>query len=349
MDPNTLITFGIPSITLGVMVYRRFFKSAAKASEITALASGKIAQDAAAATDDASLATRAWLDYVNGQPDTVPHLVVIGPSGSGKTTTTKAVLHDRTGQIVVLTAKEGDDWGGLPYIGIDDDATYTTASNTFDQLLAEVKQRLIAAKHKRLTADWLTIVLDDFSTLAKECEDAPELVKLVARLGRSLRVRLIMLTDTALVKAIGLEGEGETRGNFAFLRLKRGHTATLEIDAKPIPIDTSLVARVAAAVQFARRAWKPVREPGDELAELLAIRPSVQKGQNRPEMTRTERTDETDGTDGRADEAANPRRDGVIRHMVAQGADREEIRAMVKAAGWRISNARLSALMREDD
>src|SRR5436190_194560 len=191
MDVNTLVTFGVPAAVLGTMIYRRLFKPAAK-PEPTALVSGKIVDDALAATDAAPLATRAWLDYVNAQPDTVPHLVVTGPSGSGKTTTTKAVLHDRPGQIVVLTAKEGDDWGGLPYIGIDDDATYTTASRTFDQLLNEVKQRLIAAKHKRLTADWLTIVLDDFSTLAKECENAPEMVKLVARLGRSLRVRLVM-------------------------------------------------------------------------------------------------------------------------------------------------------------
>jgi hypothetical protein len=69
---------------------------------------------------------------------------------------------------VVITAKEGDHWGGLPYVGIDDNATYTTARQTFSALDTEVKRRLVAAKHNRLTADWMTIVVDDFSTLVKE-------------------------------------------------------------------------------------------------------------------------------------------------------------------------------------
>src|SRR4051812_23642391 len=117
MDPNNLITFGIPGITLAVMIYRRLVPKGAKAGEATALASGKIVEAAEAATDDAPLATRAWLDYVNGQPNSVPHLAIIGGSGSGKTTTCTAILHDRPGQIVIITGKEGDEWGGLPYVG----------------------------------------------------------------------------------------------------------------------------------------------------------------------------------------------------------------------------------------
>jgi hypothetical protein len=232
----------------------------------------------------------AWLDYVNGQPDNVPHLAVIGPSGAGKTTFTTAVLHDRPGQIVVITAKEGDDWGGLPYIGIDDDATYTTANKTFAAIDKEVRQRLIAVKQKRLTADWLTIALDDYSTLRIVCDEADEPFKLVARIGRSLGVRLIVLSDTASVKAWGIEGEGETRASFAFARLKRGHTGTLEIDEKQVPIDTSLLARVAEAAKLAPRAWKPIRPAGDELAELLAVRPSPREGGNVAPKTGDERT-----------------------------------------------------------
>lgn len=203
-----------------------------------------------------ALPLRAWLDHVNGQPQKVPHLAIIGPSGAGKTTIATAILNDRSGQVVVITAKEGDTWGGLPYVGIDLDATYTMARRTFDALDREVKARLVATKQGRMDSDWLTIVVDDFSTLVKECPAAAGVIKLVARLGRSLRVRLIMLSDSALVKAIGLEGEGETRSNFAFIRLARGHRGVLEVDGADAPIDTSAVDRVARAAVLAPRAWR---------------------------------------------------------------------------------------------
>lgn len=199
------------------------------------------------------------LAYVNARPDEVPHLAIVGPSGSGKTTMATAILAERPGQILVLTAKEGDSWGGLPYIGIDDDATYTTARATFAALGDEVRGRLLLVKGRREPGVWLTVVLDDFSTLQAECPLAATIVKLIARLGRSLRVRLMMLSDSAQVKAIGLEGEGETRGNFAFVRLDRGHAATLERAGELLPIDVRGLSVVAP--DLSPRVWRAQAAP----------------------------------------------------------------------------------------
>lgn len=274
MDANALVTFLIGGAVIVVFLRDRVVKLLRHGDDrptIEPLTPETIAQ----ATPDQSLPARAWLDYVNAQPDRVPHVAIIGPSGAGKTTTATAILSDRPGGIVVLTAKEGDDWGGLPYVGIDDDATYRTANDTFDALSTEVKQRLLAVKQQRMTADWLTIVVDDFSTLVKEAPIAADVVKLVARLGRSLRVRLVMLSDSALVKAIGLEGEGETRSNFAFIRLRRGHAGTLEIEGSDVPIDTAMLDRFARAARLAPRQWRIPRSPGDELASYLGLSASA--------------------------------------------------------------------------
>jgi energy-coupling factor transporter ATP-binding protein EcfA2 len=276
MDANTFFGLAIGGIVIFVWGYDRVkgLFSHGKAAAPTTPAG--LNEAAAAATPDAPLSTRAWLDYVNAQPDAVPHLAVIGPSGAGKSTFTTAVLSDRPGRIVVVAAKEGDHWGGLPYVGIDDDATYTTANATFAALDREVKQRLVAVKQKRLTADWLTIVLDDYSTLRIVCEAADEPFKLVARIGRSLRVRLVVLSDSASVKAWGIEGEGDTRASFAFVRLKRGRTGTLDIEEQAIPIDTSLTPRIASAAQLAARTWRPARDSAAELADLLGERDAKQ-------------------------------------------------------------------------
>jgi len=215
----------------------------------------KAATGKTVALSSPAMPLRALLIALNADPDRVPHTAIIGPSGSGKTTLATVVLSERPGLIVVLTAKEGDAWGGLPYVGIDDDATYTTAQQTFAALDSEVKQRLLSIKQQGDPGDWLTIVLDDFSALQSECPAAPAVVKLVARLGRALHLRLILLSDSALVKAIGMEGEGETRGNFAFVRLERGHSATLELAGPAVPVDLRGADRWAATVQLGGRAW----------------------------------------------------------------------------------------------
>jgi hypothetical protein len=323
---NAIFTFGIPGLVIGSMVWRRVRPAVTKA-QASATAQIGAAQEFTQATPEAPVAMRAWLDYVNAQPDRVPHVAVIGPSGAGKTTLTTALLGDRQGQIVVLTAKEGDAWGGLPYIGIDLDATYTTANETFNALEAEIKRRLVAVKQQRMTSDWLTIVVDDFSTLQKECPVAANVVKLVARLGRSLRVRLVMLSDSALVKALGLEGEGETRGNFAFLRLQRGHKGTIEVEGKELPIDTSMVHQIAGRANLAPRAWRQPRDEASEMADLLGLSEATGAFS---ESFRPDRPDQTRQTE--------PSDRTLVRILHATGVSREKAREALKAEGMGLDN-----------
>jgi energy-coupling factor transporter ATP-binding protein EcfA2 len=335
---NAIFVFGPIVIAIYAFIIKPYLKRRGITFRATTKASpeGEVgaAQDTtqaiSQATSEAPVGTRTWLDYVNAQPDQVPHVAVIGPSGAGKTTLTTAMLADRQGQIVVLTAKEGDTWGGLPYIGIDLDATYATANATFTALEAEVKQRLIAVKRKRMTADWLTIVVDDFSTLVKECPVASDVVKLVARLGRSLRVRLVMLSDSALVKAIGLEGEGETRSNFAFIRLQRGHIGTIEIEERQLPIDTSMVAQLAGRANLAQRAWQEPRDQEDELIDYLGLSGSEGGFSGVSDQTRPDQTRQTAQT-GPSDRT-------LVRILHATGVSRDKAREALKAEGLGLDN-----------
>jgi hypothetical protein len=173
-----------------------------------------------------------------------------------------------------------------------------------------------------MTADWLTIVVDDFSTLVKECPVAADVVKLVARLGRSLRVRLVMLSDSALVKAIGLEGEGETRSNFAFIRLQRGHKGTLEVEDRELPIDTCMVHQLSGQANLAVRAWREPKDEVSELVDLLGLSDPVGAISGGSDQTRqTEPSDRT-----------------LMRQLHASGMSRDKARPILQANGMGLDN-----------
>jgi hypothetical protein len=218
------------------------------------------------------LAYSAWSQMLNDKPDRRPHTLIVGPTGSGKTTFTRAMLATRTGRVVVLTPKPDPfDWPGVPIITIDDDGTFGMLSQAFTAIHEELRARLVAAKYGRPLADTLTIVCDDWPVLARECTAASDVFKLVGRLGRSLRVRIVVLSQSARVKSLGLDGEGDTVANFARVMLGVDHTATLEQGGRTLPLDTRLVPTLANQSIAPQRWWEPVPvvSAGVILADLL--------------------------------------------------------------------------------
>src|SRR6266508_2061336 len=109
MDANTFATFAIGGLVIFFVVYDHTVRLVRRYLPAVAASPAALAPETIeAATDDRPIALRPWIDYVNAQPNQVPHLAIIGGSGSGKTTTATAILADRTGQIIILTGKDGD-------------------------------------------------------------------------------------------------------------------------------------------------------------------------------------------------------------------------------------------------
>lgn len=211
------------------------------------------------------LTTQQWMSDLNELPDTFPHLFVVGPTGSGKTTFTTALLSTRKGALVVITPKPDDQWGGLASVTIDDDASFRSVQQMFSSLNGELKQRLVAVKRGQPCGAPLTIVLDDAPALLSEGgKEAASLLKLVARLGRSFRVRLVLLSQSDRVKALGLEGEGDALDNFTRVQLAAGHAgATWQARGTTYQLDLLHVARLAKN-DLSGRSWgglEPVRLP----------------------------------------------------------------------------------------
>jgi hypothetical protein len=157
------------------------------------------------------LRERQWLRLLNDEPDTVPHLLIAGSTGHGKSTFARALLVHRHGEVVILSAKTDDTTWSLPFVTYDDDGGCTALAMTAHALVNHLRLR---------TADDLplTVVIDDYPLLANEKELKEPLTDLLtraARIGRSKRLRLVVLTQETVARAMQTAGQTAVLQNFA--------------------------------------------------------------------------------------------------------------------------------------
>jgi hypothetical protein len=161
-----------------------------------------------------------WMKIVQEKPDESPHTLIIGSTGSGKTWLAQALATARTGGVAILDPKwKPGKWGGAPVTTVDDDLSYTSLEEACQSLLGELKKRQVALKYGQETFQPLTVVVEELPTMLDECPTAPLLFKRLGQLGRELRIRVIGLSQSDRVKTLKLEGEGDARSNYLFIRL----------------------------------------------------------------------------------------------------------------------------------
>lgn len=195
-----------------------------------------------------------WMKIVQEIPDEVPHVLIVGSTGSGKTWLAQAIAVERDGHIAILDPKwKPGKWGGAPAITIDNDLSYSSLEHACQKLLEELKNRQVALKLGTDTFTPLTVIVEEMPTLLDECPTAPTLFKRLGQLGRELRIRVIGLSQSDRVKSLKIEGEGDARNNYTFIRLgdhavkvypQATHMlrpATIEFRGMQIPIDTSQI------------------------------------------------------------------------------------------------------------
>jgi energy-coupling factor transporter ATP-binding protein EcfA2 len=211
--------------------------------------------------EENALTMSQWLDRVNNQPDRVPHLAASGPSGSGKTTLILAALHQRPGRFVIVTpkSKRADPWGGLPVIRLrTEDMGFAPIGSAIEAVYAEMLRR--NAENADVEDDWLTLVIDEFSTVIGKLPELKEKVLDLVTLGRSSRIRVIILATETNVKAWGWEGRGEARHNVLFIECEEEtHRAVMFRWGKIHEhMDTRWVPRMANHPLPMSRWWNPV-------------------------------------------------------------------------------------------
>lgn len=202
-----------------------------------------------------------WLHAVNDEPDRNPHTAVCGPTGSGKTTLVLAALHQRPGKLVICTPKNAADdaWGGFPAVRLG-----WSEERGADWRQIDAAIRLVHKEWARRNADgsapreWLTLVIDEYVTTLGALPQLRNLVIDLWSMGRSVKIRVVVLGTEVNVKAWGIEGRGDVRGNLLFIECAADRTARMcRWGSPPQEIDVRDVRGLAAGPLDAGRVWYP--------------------------------------------------------------------------------------------
>jgi energy-coupling factor transporter ATP-binding protein EcfA2 len=213
-----------------------------------------------------------WFRAFNEMPDVNPHVAVCGPSGSGKSTLVLAALHQRPGQLVICTPKNvvDDPWGGFPCARL----TFDAEGVHWDEINAAVS--LVYDEWLRRNADGsaprtpLTLVIDEYATVidklptarnratGREIPGVKDKVLDLWSMGRSVGIRVVTLGTEVNVKAWGIEGRGDIRGNLLFIETAPDKSAVMyRWGGERQAIETRHIRQLAVGLLDPARLWLP--------------------------------------------------------------------------------------------
>lgn|SRR5574342_64785 len=282
------------------------------------------------------LTSREWLAWANDD-ETAPHLGAIGPTRAGKTTLVLAALSRRKGDLVIATpkSKETDLWGNFPAVRMHfnletQDADFAPLADVVRQAHREMLRR--NAEQTIGQEDWLTVVLDEYSTLVSKRPEVRQWVIDLWTMGASAKIRVVVVAPEVNVRAWGIEGRGDVRENLIFARVAPDRTAQLfRIDGQGRPIaprriDTRHVKQLADQAVLSFRAWP-----------RLSVWTAPAGGSNSPTTAKALAAQTADRQTHAAD-------DDLLAFLANRGLKREEARAWLLARGMGLDNNRWSAI-----
>ena len=150
-----------------------------------------------------------------------PHCMLLGSTGDGKSTLAKHLAANCTAYTIVIDPHAApDDWGNLPVFGAG--RKYSEIAKIMGVTLKLLQKRFEERDNGVKQFEPIIIICDEYPAIIASNEAgkvASSWMKLISREARKVSIRLVVLTQSPEVKAIGLEGEGSVRDNFCFIRL----------------------------------------------------------------------------------------------------------------------------------
>lgn len=153
--------------------------------------------------------------------DSAQRVLIIGASGTGKTNVLQWLVSRRgVGVLVIDPHASPGKWQGAKVVGIGSNFNEieATLNNLIELMVSrykEIGQGLVReGEHPRLT-----IIIDEWMSIAYQCRNAHDVLVRLLTESRKAAFSVIIGSHSERVKSLGLDGKGDLKDGFLFIRL----------------------------------------------------------------------------------------------------------------------------------
>lgn len=154
-----------------------------------------------------SLSLPSWWPSVTNH---TAHIMLVGETQSGKSTTAYALLYERakTDKIIIIDPHEQkNDW---PLAAANHGRNYDEIEQLFQIIHREFERRYMPNEP---SGEPITVFIDELPSIVAMKKPLMDLVKQWLREAAKIKIRLVILSQDANVKTLGIDGEGPVREN----------------------------------------------------------------------------------------------------------------------------------------
>ena len=167
-------------------------------------------------------------------------ILIHGAKGTGKTTLLKHLMARRHNCLILDPHGAPHKWPNCLMVGAGRDYEAIALALTglvalMNQRYREMGQGLVQeGQHEKMT-----LLIDEYRGIVQNVPKSGKVITTLLTEARKAQMDMVLVSHSKLVKALGMQGEGDLREGFALVHLQESHgrrTATLDVGQGPTPV-----------------------------------------------------------------------------------------------------------------
>ena len=151
--------------------------------------------------------------------DRAERVLIKGASDAGKTTLLQHIANRSNGVFIIDPHYAPGIWPISEKRIVGAARNYPAIDRFLAQLIDQLNSRYERRAKGELNFEPITLIIDEFSSIRIECNEAGKILSTLVRESRKVGFRLFIGSHSELVKPLGLEGQGDVREGLLIVRL----------------------------------------------------------------------------------------------------------------------------------